>query len=410
MLTTFNFFIKNFLRDDVVVGIEILQYNNPTYVNIVVLKRIKNKVSIVAKKQEVVSFEEIKSYVSPDKPVYLILNLRNILHKTIESTIHVSDEMLIQEVFPNASDKDFYIQKENIATGKIISVIRQDLLNSIVSDFTKENITILGVTIGSFDVKYVKPLLPNDNIIHAHTHSFSFNSEQKIIQFARNTEGVFEDIKIGDDRLDSRLLSAYAGAFKSILQIPLSFNPPLIKGIQEEYFQKKIYKSGSLAALIFVFFVLLCSTFLNSICKDKSNKLSFQLVSQNADFSALDSLKKQVKQQKTFVSQTNISQSSRTSFYADRLAASIPTGLELTQLNVFPISGNRKDYKENQLVKFQNETIVAKGVCDNSITYNEWIKKLQTMDWVRSAMHIDYKDINTHLGEFEIKITTVSSK
>jgi hypothetical protein len=398
------------IHNNEVVGIEIIQYNNPVYVNIVILKRSKNKIIIVSKKHEVVSIEEVKNFILPDKPVYLILNLRNILHKTIESTIHVSDEMLIQEVFPNASDKDFYIQKENIATGKIISVIRQDLLNSIINDFTKENITVLGVALGSFDVKYIKPLLPSDSTIHAQTHSYTFNTEQKITHFTRNTEGVFDDIKIGDDMLDSRLIPAYAGAFKSLLQIPPSFHPQLIKDLQEEYFQKKVYQSGSLAALVLVFLILLCSTFLNFIYKEKSNKLSFQLVSQNADFSALDSLKKQVAQQKTFVQQTNISQSSRTSFFADRLAASIPMGLELIQLNIFPMLGNRKDYKENQLVKFQNEIIMAKGVCDNSITYNEWIKKLHTLDWVSTAMHIDYKDINSNLGEFELKITTVSSK
>jgi Tfp pilus assembly protein PilN len=131
---------------------------------------------------------------------------------------------------------------------------------------------------------------------------------------------------------------------------------------------------------------------------------------QNADFKALDSLKKQVTKQRNFVKQTNITQSSRTSFYADRLASSIPMGLELTELNIFPISGNRKEYRENQLVKFQNETIIVKGICDNSINYNEWIKKVQGLNWVHSAMHMDYKDINSNLGAFELKILIAPSK
>ena len=66
--------------------------------------------------------------------------------------------------------------------------------------------------------------------------------------------------------------------------------------------------------------------------------------------------------------------------------------------------GNRKEYKDNQLVKFQNDMLVVKGVCNSSIVYNDWIKKLQTVDWIKAAKHIDYKDVNSSLGEFELRI------
>jgi hypothetical protein len=55
-------------------------------------------------------------------------------------------------------------------------------------------------------------------------------------------------------------------------------------------------------------------------------------------------------------------------------------------------------------VKYEKEVITVKGVSHNSIVYNEWIKKLQTLEWVKTVKHIDYKDLTIELGEFELKI------
>lgn len=400
-----------FLKEKEVIGVEIIQHYNHIYVNnIVSLKLLKNNIIVVDSKIETENFDDLKVLTQPEKPIYLIISLRNILHKVVDSHMNTSDEELIREIFPNATLNDFYIQKENIESGKIISIIRRDLLDNIIQDFTSKGIDIIGVSLGGFDVKYIKSLIPNQNTICTKTHQIEFSSNQKIVGITKNNERVFNNVKIGNDELDSRLLISYAGAFKTLLQIPSTFNPSILKEISGEYLQKKIYQSSSIVALISIFMILIISTSANYYYKDETNKMSMSLAALNTDFASLDSLKKLVTQQKKFVKQTNINKGSRTSFYADRLAASVPVGLEFTDLQIFPLQGNKKDYRDNQLMKFQNEVITVKGTCDNSITYNEWIKKLQALEWVKSAMHIDYKDINSSLGEFELKIIVEPSK
>jgi hypothetical protein len=399
-----------FIRDTEIAGVEMLQYGDSYYVNLVVLRRKNNKIDIVLCKQGLTDFQETLNLITEKRPVYLILNLRNILHKNIEGIVSSSNESLIQEVFPNTHVADFYSQKEEIETGCIISITRCDILNNVLNDFTSHDMPIIGVTLGVFDLKYIQSILPIQEIIHTQNHILSFNNQRQINHFSKNTEGVYTETKIGDEILDSRLLPAYAAAFKALLQIPSNIQSPILEDIKSEYRQKRIYQKLSVYALGFIFFVLLSSTFLNYYYKDKINALSIQLVGQNTDFTALDSLKKQIVQQQSFMQQTNINRGSRISFFADRIAATIPVGLELTELNVFPILGNRKDYRETHLVKYDKETIIVKGVCDNSNTYNEWLKKIKLLDWVRTVMHIDYKDIDEQIGVFEMKITIGSSK
>lgn len=400
-----NTIIKHLLKEQEVVGIEILQYHNCDYVNnIVSLQQERNQIKIIDSKIGSIQFTDIQALTFSNKPVFLVVNLRNILHKTIEGSIQTSDAELIKDIFPNASLHDFYIQKEPIASGRIVSIIRRDLLDSIIHDFTSKNIDILGISLGSWDVQYIKALIPNNNRIFTNTHQIDFNKEHKISEFTKNTEGVYEGIELGDELIDSRLLSAYSGAFKTLLQVPIRFNPKSLDAIKEDYLQKKLYQKASIIALLTIFLILIVSTAVNYHFKDKANALQSELSVLNTDLTVLDSLRQQVAAQRNLIKQTNITKNSRTSFYADRIAASIPNGLELIELKIFPVLGNKKDYRDNQLMKFQNNTINIKGYCDNSITYNEWIKQLQNLTWVKSAQQINYKDINTSLGEFEIKL------
>lgn len=404
-LSFFKHIRTKILRGSTFAGIEVCQFNSDYVNSIVFLQRKGDNIVLSEQKKALENIDEIIPFIGHDTPVYLLISLRTILHKVVDSTTNTQDnDALVREVLPNAVAKDFYVQKETIASGILVSVARREVIDALVKLYVEQGLWVVGVSFGSFDVKYVAPLLKDTTSIPTQTHVLSFNKNNQLVDFERNTEGVSSEIALGDDTLDSHLLPAYSAAFKGLLQIPSSVEIPIVTETKQEFFQKSLFQKGAMVALSVLFVSLLLSTFLNYNYKDKLNDLSFQLMNQSGELSALDSLKKQYTQQKQIVEQTNVNQNSRVSFFTDRLAATLPTGLHWIELDIFPMMGNRKEYKDNQLVKFQNDMLVVKGVCNSSIVYNDWIKKLQTVDWIKAAKHIDYKDVNSSLGEFELRI------
>jgi Tfp pilus assembly protein PilN len=386
------------------VGVEIFQREDATVAyNLVELIRKKDSIAVTRSLSNLTHEDLIKS-LNVEIPIYVTVNNRSVLNRVLPNNLSDSNSDLIKAVFPNAKADDFYIQRESFESGLILSVIRREVLDTLIKSFIEQNFWILGISLASFDIKHIASLLNTQHPIPTQTQVLTYNKQSELIDFAQNTEGVSIEMKLGDDVLNSHLLTAYTGAFKGLLQMPSTFSIPLIEELKGEYIQKNLFKSGGLAALVTLLIVLLLSTFLNDGYKDKNNAIQVQLLSQGTELSALDSLKSQYTHQKAFVAQTNINQSSKTSFYADRLAVSLPDGLEFTSVDINPMMGSKKEYREGQLVKYEKEVITVKGVSHNSIVYNEWIKKLQTLEWVKTVKHIDYKDLTIELGEFELKI------
>ena len=90
--------------------------------------------------------------------------------------------------------------------------------------------------------------------------------------------------------------------------------------------------------------------------------------------------------------------------------AILPSELTLSELEVFPMQGKARDYREGQLVRYQRNVISIKGFCKNSLTYNEWLKTLEDLDWVERAEHLKFYDLSKRLSAFELRLLIAPSE
>jgi len=189
------------------------------------------------------------------------------------------------------------------------------------------------------------------------------------------------------------------------MQIPQGISSPLLEAQADEFMHRQLFQWTSKIALGGIFTILLLNTFFFYQFKSKNQALQSSMMVSRHQLAELDSLKSQVEHQERLFQQTQVHQNTRTAYYADRIATTLPVGLQLSELTIFPMKGKKRDYDKEELIQYENDRITIKGKCENSLIYNQWIKQLQELKWISAARHVDYKDVNNALGEFELHLT-----
>ncbi len=398
--------IKAILDSPIVAGIEWVQFEQTSYYHLVLLKREKGEIKILDQALRLTSFAQLQEKIDDGIPCHLVANIRGIIHRKLPAT-NSTPQQILQSVFPNASLEDFYLQKEKIAKGCIASVVRKTMIDQLVIDFAQAGLWLLSVRLGSFDVKYLRPFIQESDVLHTTTQSLFFDATQQLVDFEKHipTSNESQYVKLESERLDNQLLVAFAASFKALMNQPnQGLAIPAIQQNEEELFHKKLFQKAGWTLLLGTLILLIFNLLFYYQFKEKNDALGTQMIYTNNQLQTLDSLRSKVDRQKKFLQNTQLNQNSKSSFIADRIAASLLEGLQLSELEIFPIKGKAEDYKMQDLIPYNKEEVLIKGYCKNSSSYNRWIKVLQNLEWVAAIQHLDYKDISTELGAFELKL------
>jgi len=384
-----------------VAGLTMSVGKEETRFHLIVLERQGSEIQVLQQLSDLDSIDQVIEALPKNTPVQFCLNGRGILHKKLAPA---SDQQLIQAVLPNADPTQFYLQKTDAAAGLIVSIIRQQMLDDSIEQFINKGVWITGLSLGVFDSQVLWPYLEKPVTLNTNQYQLEFDREGKITTFRPEASIVGHTFKIGDDAISAILLPSYGKALKAILGHSDNWTTEQVGTLKDEYQQKQLFDKAWRVALGVVGIILLSNTFFYFHYKDKNAQLRGASAFALAQISELDILKTKIEKHQQLVQMTSVNQSTDLSFYADELGKSLSKGLKFLDLNIFPRTGKDSDYNQKTLVKYQRNHIRIKGQCDNSLTYNNWIKKLDSLDWIKSVQHLDYKDLSKQLSEFELNI------
>jgi len=139
--------------------------------------------------------------------------------------------------------------------------------------------------------------------------------------------------------------------------------------------------------------------------KDKKADLQKTIYVYQDQFSQLDSMRNALSKQRLFLKNTRLNGFSKSSYYADQIGHSIPKGISLDELIIFPQKKEKKPTKKDELVDFNFQKITIRGNSNNSIQYNDWITNLKALPWISEVTHISYQELQNQAGKFETEIT-----
>ena len=134
----------------------------------------------------------------------------------------------------------------------------------------------------------------------------------------------------------------------------------------------------------------------------KINTLRFSYNQNKELIKKLDTLKSELKLKEQYFINSGFLDASKLSYYADRIAYTVPKEIVLTQLNINPLEGK---IKNNKPISFQNRKILILGTVTQSIILNNWVKQLKDTDWIKNVKIIHYNQESVEIpAEFELQI------
>ena len=351
------------------------------------------------------TFEAICAAIPQKSPVCLLLNGKGILYRKLTVNDTLSETELIKTIIPNAKPEDFYLQQysvsqENNKSAKLFALARKSLIDKVISDFSEKFDFIVNVSISPFVLDDILPVISEKEIWYK---NFLLEiKQQKVENFCPSSAAEVQQINIGNKIVHSALLPALALGFSFLLNYKNVDSP--IASINERrgdyIYRQKITLTGKISLI--VLFVLLLANFLvfdHYYKKVQSEQQS--VVNQENTIDKLKQLKDEFAAKNRFLQQSGLLEQNKVSFYLDKLAATIPSDITLTDIQVNPLANPNK--KEN--FDLINNLIRISGTSVKSSSFNDWIKGLKSDGAFSDVAIIAYEfDLKEKIAVFRVEL------
>ena len=335
-------------------GVECLQREGTFYYHLCILKKEKNSAKIVLQQENISSLSELKEILKEDLPIFLGINIKGILNRVLDY-VPSSKEDALTTVFPSAKEEDFYLQQVETNQKALISIVRKDSVLELLKDFEAAELWVVNAFVGPFWVEEILPILP------AYVQTVQIEQQvltienQHITGLSKSVETSQDSFSIGGDRVSESLSLALSMAFLAITQ-------PTIQGVEADFiaqqqinfYYKRLFHYTALVALAFFFVALFTNYLLFDYYDSEQKGLKVEVSQQQSLLNQRDNLAKKYKAKKSLLGdQLHLGQS-KSSYYADQLAATLPSSLQLTKLVLFPSIKEEGYSSEETLPRYDN--------------------------------------------------------
>lgn len=386
------------------IGVELI-YNTKDSYTIIAVELTSTKEGIeVGRRFTDITLEELTKENTKKLPVYITIGGKGVIHKKVKTNEHTNEKELLNQVLPNASLKEFYLQQLLISNNECwVSIIRKDVLTLLVNKV--ENLKLFGVQIylGPFILENCIPLIANSSLITT-THELIIDNN-KIVQLdGLGSVAGGAEYNIEGEIINSHELIAFGTALSHF--IPLQELIPIfceqVVSLKEEYLNKNKYTTVGFALIVFFFIITIANMLISNSLENTNNELQYQINSKKQYVDELAVLSEELAIKEQFIQNSGVTKASKISYYADQIALSVPTSIRLDELFINPLT---KRISKAEDIHFNYNSIKVIGTVNRSIQLNNWIKELKAYEWTDEVNIISFIQDNLRTpGEFEISI------
>lgn len=347
--------------------------------------------------------ETLKRWKDVSKPLILVIDGAGVLHKKVK--MHDTHENPAETAFPGSKPDDFYIQTMPASEHETwVSVIRRELVDDILNRLLQAGYPVKKVFLGPFPVVLSSSIFPTEEGYYTESGRHLTIRNNRIYEMKRIESMPESDTSFQHYALPRYALTAFSAALASFISLPG------FKGIEalsvaesgkEFLFRTLLVRAGVILLLVF----MLCSfgnLFLFSHFNKKYTALHTELAVHSTVLLQIDSLSDELNEKKDFIEKCGLSGRGRLSFFADRIASILPEQVTLTSIFVYP---PEKLSDEKDIPIFQHTRIHIKGLCQQGLVFNTWVKQLKLFEWVNNLSIINYNQPTDGPAEFDLSLT-----
>jgi Tfp pilus assembly protein PilN len=400
-------FLSNLVQPREIAGIEVQFVEQTRFAcDYVVVQKKSGKLNIIEKSEEPLSLEAILLKLPKGIPLCVVLGGKAVVVKKHTMLLDNIEEAL-GGLFPNIQATSFAFQHIRLSNNSVVALARLEQVDALIELFNTAGHDLMSIDLAFGSLPSVLPLLKGLGT-PLYTNEWElYPSDEMLADFSPRPHSPPITYHLADDAFTSHHLPAFAACLNSFLgPIEPLYNTPDLQRSKKNYQYRQLFRVAGVSFLSLMLIALLVNTFLFFSWSEKLQQQSVALAMQGNSLTQLDSLQSQYNAQRQFLEKNSLVQNSLTSWYADRIGASIVAGIRLTALQVFPTNPEiKKDEKVAEL--FLNNKILIKGSSKSSALLNEWIRLLQSLPWVKEVKVLPYSENMEGKGEFELQLKII---
>lgn len=401
-----NISLQDLKKGKLAAGLEIVVLEAGFSFNLVVLRKNKEALEVIAKHSGLDSVEEVKSHLPQTLPLNIMIRGKGVIHKMVQNQYIIDETRLVQAVMPNANQDEFYVDHTTAGQNQtLVSLIRKEHFNAILDPFISSGHFIVSACLGPFSmadllINLIGMSESNAQLIQTGGYEIACNAGV-IESIGKRTDAVSQ-YRIGNEGLDSNSVSAFGLALKFHIS-DLEELPTLTSAIlhqRGEFVNKRLFQYTGIGMLAFFLTVLLVNVLSFTHYKNQYRELDTVSAAAIASLNQLRAMKAELELKEHLLASTGLSEAPRTSLHADRIAQTVPSTIELSLLSIGPLE---KRITEDHKPLFNQEQIVIAGKCQRTTDLNSWVKTLAGLPWVRDVSVTDFSGLGKGTsGEFEL--------
>ncbi|WMJ72539.1 hypothetical protein RCC89_05100 [Cytophagaceae bacterium ABcell3] len=382
-----------------VAGVEIILSPEGVVYNYVLLEKTGKKIKVLASGK---GLSSIKNDIGTDIPVVLVFNGKGILSRSLKGTVEESE--LVEKIFPGGEEDSFYTSGIYTSKGTFVSITRKDVVDKEINEFIGNGYFVVSVSIGASIGACIGAII-QDNEYMSGTFLFRKGSDDQIEEIVYQVSESESTFQIGDDKVPSTLLPSFAVSFDFLLPITEYLKPQVHQAdvLRKEWLEKIKFNFLKLSVLSVFGFFILANLFCFLYFNGENDKLSQENSQLLHDLALFQKLKSSVEEKESFLKKTGWLSQSMSSFYADRIASTVPEKVALLSFTINPV--NEELSRKRKSLVFDHNVIIIQGTCESPVILNPWLNKMKSFEWVKNIHTSKYNyDYNAMSGIFELEL------
>lgn len=322
---------------------------------------------------------------SKRKDIHLNISGKQVLYKQISVGENPDENSIISKVIPAGKVQDFYYQLTDVSGKAWCAVIRKDNLQQIIETFDEQKLNVVNVSLGPLNSAGFKEIIGVDDIV---TSSSLIQFEDGNVSITKRKEEAGPKQLIDGKTVSNYHVNAFSTALSYHIETGNSYGdlPNVSINLSESrYDQMKLILGGLFLMVMSV--ILLANLFLRSSYEEALSDLNMVNAQSEDSYQQLTSRQLELSNKKNLLIQNGMDRAGVAAFYSDRIASTIPSGVNLLQLDIKPLDKTLKDGERSSFIK---ETILVTGVSPNSADLNKWTVLLHGLEFVNEVTINNY--------------------
>lgn len=376
-----------FMIKPTVCGVEVFTTEQRSTCFFVILKRQNNKLEIL-QQGICANLSELPGIIKKDKiPVVLSINGRGIIIKKIvyNAGEDLHDENFLQQYLPGMQFSDFNIQVFDQDNHTLfVSIQRKEQTDEIITEALKHKYELANVLIGAPVVTAMTRLLGGYNFVQANHQRIELQNGciEQIVPSGDQANG--QGIEIDALNVPSESVLSFAGAFAYLTSQKIFISPNReLAIIREQHEEKNKFRFAAALLIVLAFLSCLINFLFFSSAFSKNTKLDTELALYQDKYDRINELLASYEKKRHLIEETGLMDNYFFSTYTDKIAATIPDQVILTDYRFNPPSETEAD--EDSLVAFHKNLVMIKGFCNKSLLLNEWVNVLKTQNFIKDV-------------------------